>query len=209
METARANQRAGKAPPATFDLWRDLERRFEPTHDLVADIARAEAGRDASASRWFGRYLGGFLEENPDDRQIPFERHAAVNRALKASAMTFTSRMCVRDGPNGDPIVEAEGGSGVAGLDRIARDLVIQAAQRRAPGASGGVRACFQFSARLSRVPPLVTLSGVVICGFGKGWRPECTYPLKEIVETHVRLDGVELGAQAAAAPDAAPAAGK
>jgi hypothetical protein len=195
IEAARAGVRG--APPETHDLWRDIERRFEPSHELVASLTKAEAGRAGSVSRWLGRYLGGFLADDPTEQGQPFERETAINRAIKAGTLTYDSRMCVHDGPNGEPIVEAEGGSGVPKLDELARKTVIEAAQRRVPGTGGGVRACFRFTARLSRVPPLPVLA----CGLGKGWKPECIYPLKEIVQTDVKLDGVEPGPQASATP--------
>ncbi|HEY0715164.1 MAG TPA: hypothetical protein VGF45_20965, partial [Polyangia bacterium] len=197
IEAARASLRSRGAPPETHELWRDIERIFAPSHELVAELAKAEAGRAGSLSRWFGRYLGGFFGSDPTEAGRPFAPDAAFNRAVKAGALNYHARMCVHDGPNGEPVVESEGGSGVAKLDELARKTVIEAAQRRAPGTGGGVRACFQFTARLSRVPPLP----IIACGFGKGWKPECAYPLKEVVATQVKLDGIEPGPQASAAP--------
>ncbi|HEY0708396.1 MAG TPA: hypothetical protein VGG33_16435, partial [Polyangia bacterium] len=194
------------APPETHELWRDIERGFAPSHDLVAALVKSEAGRAGNLSRWMGRYLGGFVSDTPADRGQPFERDAAFNRAIREGALTYASRMCVHDGPDGAPVVESEGGSGVARLDELARRVVIEAAQRRAPGTGGGVRACFQFTARLTRVPPLISLSSPVIgCALGKDGKPECIYPLKEVVATKVTLDGIEPGPHAAAPAATSP----
>jgi hypothetical protein len=196
-EVAQANVAAGKAPPEAFDLLREIERRYQPSHKLVADLTRAEAGRSRSAGRWLGRYLGGFLDHDPTAQGQPFEADAAFRRAIGNARLDYAARVCVSYGADGKPVVEIDGGSKIDSLDRLASDLVLQAADRRGPGLGGAVRACYRFTARLERVPPLP----VFFCGLNGDLRPECIYPLKEIASTSVKLDGVELAAQAAPVP--------
>jgi hypothetical protein len=199
-EAARGVVASGHAPPEAFDLLREIERRYQPSQKLVIDLTRAEAGRSRDASRWLGRYLGGFLDFDPTEKDKPFERDAAFRRALGNARLDYSARVCLSFGADGTPHAEIEGGSKIAELERLARDLVLQAADRR-PGLGGAARACYRFSARLERVPPLP----VFFCGLNGDLRPECIYPLKEIASTKVELDGVELAAQAAPAPAAGP----
>jgi hypothetical protein len=192
-EAARANQAHGKAPPQAFDLLREIERRYQPSHALVADLSRAEAGKSREGQRWLGRYLGGFLEQRPGEGARPFAPDAAFRRALESAALDWAARVCVGFDEAGAPEVELEAPSGIAALDRLAREIVVQAADRRRAGLSHAVRACYKFSARLARVPPVPILA----CGFDAHWRPECVYPLKELASTRVELDGIELDVQA------------
>ena len=196
---ARANLAQGKAPPEAFELLREIKRRYRPTRELVLDLARAEAGKARSTGRWLGRYLGGFLERDPAEDGKPFAPDAAFQRAVNGAKLDYEARLCVAYADSGAPTVEVDGGSGVAALDRTARDIVVQAADRRRAGFSGAVRVCYRFSATLSRIPPLPVLA----CGLDQHFRPECVYPLKEIATTRVILDGVELGPATATATPA------
>jgi hypothetical protein len=199
-EAAKATVAAGKAPPEAFDLLREIERRYQPSRKLVVDLARAEAGRSRTAGRWLGRYLGGFLDHDPTEADRPFERDEAFRRAIGNARLDYAARVCLSFGADGKPTVEVDGGSKIEELDRLARELVLQAADRR-PGLGGAARACYRFTARLERVPPLP----VFFCGLNGDLRPECLYPLKEIASTSVVLDGVELAAQAAPVPAETP----
>jgi hypothetical protein len=192
-DTARANQARGKATPEAFELLRELERRYRPSHALVIDLAKAEAGRSREGQRWLGRYLGGFFKERPTDRDKPFAPDAAFRRGVETAALDWDTRVCVRFAADGTPDVELDHSSGIAGLDRLAKETIVQAAGRQRAGLGSIARACFKFSAKLSRVPPVPVLA----CGLDARLRPECVYPLKEVASTRVQLDGVELDAQA------------
>ena len=198
---AKAVVAAGKAPPEAFDLLREIERRYQPSQKLVVELAKSEAGRSREAGRWLGRYLGGFLDHDPSTAGQPFEKDTAFRRAVGNARLDYSARVCLSFGADGVANAEIDGGSKVAELDRLARELVLQAADRRGPGLGGASRACYRFSARLERVPPLP----VFFCGLNGDLRPECIFPLKEIASTQVVLDGVELAAQAAPPPPAGP----
>ena len=206
-QAARAVVQNGHAPPEAFDLLRDIERRYQPSQKLVIDLTRAEAGRSRDASRWLGRYLGGFLDHDPveagkafGDKRLDEVRTASFNRAIGNARLDYSARVCLSFDAAGKPTAEIEGGSKIAELERLARELVLQAADRR-PGLGGAARACYRFSARLERVPPLP----VFFCGLNGDLRPECIYPLKEIASTKVELDGVELEARGASPPSDTP----
>jgi hypothetical protein len=191
--TERAVVEMGKAPPEAFDLLREIERRYEPSRKLVVDLAKAMAGKDRNAGRWLGRFLGGFLSHDPTENGKPFEADAAFRRASRQGALSYASRVCVTLEADGNRTIENESPSGIAELDRLARELVTSAVDRR-PGLGGASRACYKIAARLERVPPVP----VFACGLNADMRPECVWPLKEMARTSVTLDGVELNAQAA-----------
>ena len=190
-DAGRAAVDAGKAPPHLFDILRGAQRIFEPDRAIVTALAKAHAGRDADVGPWLGRYLGGFVApERATEKKGPFDRQAAFNRAIAASALEYGARVCVSFAPDGAPVVELDRRSGIPGLDRIAVDAATRAAERRpAEERKVPVRGCYRFSARLMRLPPLP----VFACWLStETWRPACSYPLKQLVRTSISLDGVE-----------------
>ena len=184
---------AGRAPPGAFHVLRELKRRFQPSNELVLDMVRTEAGRSDDVDRWLGRYLGGFLdrEGQPPDPDGHFERDRAFRRAMGNAALNYAVRVCVTlPGGGGAPIVELDPPARIPRLDTLALELVRQAVtRRRNDEIPAGVRACYRISAKLTRVPPVPVLA----CGLREDLRPICIFPLKEIAETEVVLEGVEL----------------
>ena len=184
-DAGRATVEAGKAPPETFDLLRDLQKIYAPSHELVLDLARKHAGRARNIDRWLGRYLGGFLAR-PEKTDQPFDPMAAFLRGLEKASVEQRARVCATFRPGADPDVQMDVSSGIRALDALAVQAVTRAAFRRVEQVPQ-TRACYLFSARLTRIPPIPVLA----CGIGvRG--PECIYPLKEIATTRVTLDGVE-----------------
>ncbi len=195
----RANAQGGQGPPEAFDMLREIERRYQPSRGMVVDLVKANAGRARDADRWLGRYLGGFLDHDPTTVDQPFERETAYRRAVGNAALEYHARYCLSFDREGKPIIEADPASGIAGLDKMAEELVQQAAQRRGPGLGTASRVCYKFSARLERIPPIP----VFACGLTADLRPECVWPLKEMASTRVTLDGLDFAAQSAGRPDA------
>lgn len=191
-EAGRAVVEGGRAPAEAFDLGREIERRYQNSEKLVIELAKATAGKSRSVGRWLGRFLGGFGAHDPTEAGKPFEADRAFNRAMDGAGLEFVSRVCLTFDANGQAKAEIDGGSQVSEpMDRMAVELVLQAAQRR-PGLGHASRACYRLSARLARVPPVP----VFACGLSANLRPECIWPLKEVTRTKVVLDGVELSAQ-------------
>ncbi len=202
-QAGRAAIEARKAPPETFDLLRDMEKIYEPSHELILALVKKHPGWQHNVDRWLGRYLQGFGRK-PDLRPgEPFDRTAAFVRGVNQAALKWGARVCVTFRPGAEPLVEVDVSSGLRALDQIAVQTVTRAAQRR-QGLVPQTRACYLFDATLTRIPPVPVLA----CGIG-AHGPECIYPLKEIASTHVTLDGIEpvepLGTPAP--PGLAPAA--
>jgi hypothetical protein len=185
-QAGRAAIAARKAPAEAFDLLRDMERIYAPSHELVLDLARKHGGRSRNVDRWLGRYLGGFLAKPEGPKDQPFDRTAAFMRGLEKATVEKAARVCATFRPGGEPAVEMDVPSGIRALDALAVQTVTRAAHRRVELVAK-TRLCYLFSAKLTRIPPVPVLA----CGIGARG-PECIYPLKEVASTKVTLDGVE-----------------
>jgi hypothetical protein len=157
-----------------------------------------------SSPPWRVRTRGGTMQQGDgsavtwvgSSRRVPrqdqaFKPDAAFERAVAGAALEYVGRICVTFPADGEPTVECDRSSGIARLDRIAAQTVARAARRRPTQETApGLRGCYRFVARLTRMPP----NPVIGCWVStETWRPECSYPFKELVSTQITLDGVGL----------------
>jgi hypothetical protein len=193
QEAERSLVESGKASPEAFDVMRELERRYQNSRQVAIELGRSEAGRARDAGPWLQRFLGGFADRDPTEEGKPFDPERAFRRSTAAAAIEYASRVCLSYDAEGVPKVELDGASKSPGLDRLALELAVEAAdRRRGPGLGHVARACYRVSVRFERVPPVPVLA----CGLNADLGPECIYPLKELTRTKVQLDGVDLSAQ-------------
>jgi hypothetical protein len=130
--------------------------------------------------------MRGFAEKPNVDAEQPFDPSAAFVRALFKAGIESAVRVCATFRPGRDPAVAVDVSSGIARFDAMALQTVSRAALRRVDQVPE-TRACYLFSAKLTRIPPLPVLACMLTAnGF------QCVYPFKEIAATKVTLDGVE-----------------
>jgi hypothetical protein len=195
LAQAARNVEAGLGHPGHFDILRSIERHFKPEPEAMAQAVRAHLGKDADAGRWLKRYLGAWVGGSAyddvtgeavanDDRP-----DAQMRRGLARAASVFTSRVCVD--LHGATPYEAtlDKSSGAQKLDDAALEAVAAALARfTLADDMPASRACFLFVAELTRMPPLPVLN----CWLGGRYGVACSYPLKEIFDTRVKLAGLE-----------------
>ena len=202
-DQARRDLQDGRVSPHLYDLVRAAEGTFRPTWALTKGDRRG-LGSVANSMRSFGRslgknYLAGikeFMEPKStrgalDDQQTPamLEQYGRLREAAEDGADKLTCTYCVELRPGEAPRLTLARRSGKSAFDKQAKEALDRAVRLR-PQAAGEapVEACYLFTAKFFRVPPLP----VVGCQFDEvNLTAECFYPFKKVLRSNVKLVGV------------------
>ena len=193
----------GRVSPHLYDLVRAAEGAFRPTWALTRGDRRG-LGTVSRSMRTFARelgknYLRGIKEfmDPPstrgalDDQETPMalEQYARLRKAAEDGADALRCTFCVELRPGEAPTVHLARPSGKRAFDRLAREAMERAVRLHRQGrGDASVEACYQFTAKFFRVPPLP----VVGCQFDEvHLTGECFYPFKNVLRSNVKLVGV------------------
>jgi hypothetical protein len=202
-DQARRDLQDGRVSPHLYDLVRAAEGTFRPTWALTKGDRRG-LGSVGNSMRSFAsqlgkNYLSGIKEYmDPkstrgalDDQQTPamLEQYGRLRKAAEDGADKLTCTYCVELRPGETPRLTLARRSGKSAFDEQAKEALDRAVRHR-PQAAGEapVEACYLFTAKFFRVPPLP----VVGCQFDEvNLTAECFYPFKKVLRSNVKLVGV------------------
>jgi hypothetical protein len=191
--------RTGRVSPHLYDLVREAEERFKPTWDLTKGDARRVGAIDTSFKsfiRSIGRNWQQALEEQRDavrERQEKKEEppslldyYDLMRRVAEDAADLYSAELCASIAPGRPSDVKVVRSSQRPRFDALAQNALEKAVDARpAPAGTAAVRACYNFTARFSRVPPIP----VVGCNFDEvKLTLDCFYPTKKVLKVSVRL---------------------
>lgn len=203
VDQARRDLQDGRVSPHLYDLVRAAEGVFRPTWALTKGDKRG-LGSVANGLRSFSRQLGknylagikDYMDPKStrgalDDQQTPaaLEQYGRLRRAAEDGADALQCTYCVELRPGEAPRVNLARRSGKSAFDKQAREALNMALRLRPAGAKEDpVEACYLFTAKFFRVPPLP----VVGCTFDEvQLTAECFYPFKKVLRSNVKLVGV------------------
>ena len=202
-DQARRDLQDGRVSPHLYDLVRAAEGSFRPTWALTRGDKRG-LGSVANSMRSFASQLGknylkgikDYMDPRStrgalDDVKTPamLEQYGRLRQAAEEGADALKCTYCVELRPGEAPRVNLARRSGKAAFDRQAREALNKALRLRpAPAEDAPVEACYLFTAKFFRVPPLP----VVGCTFDEvHLTAECFYPFKKVLRSNVKLVGV------------------
>jgi outer membrane biosynthesis protein TonB len=206
---ARANVDQGHVHPLLYDYVRDARKVFTPREEVVELDPRAPNTVGRTFRSWGRTWLRDYQDKLRGVRQA--DRTAAapgkhseapstdllaqyneVMRAAEKHAEDIACQVCVVLRPGAPPQVMLAHSSGNAEVDRTAVEALERAVARRPQNKDlRPERACYKFSARVYRIPPLP----MVGCNFDEvSLTAGCYYPGKQVYKTTVDLESVDYG---------------
>jgi hypothetical protein len=203
-DQASRDTRAGKVPPLVLEIMRDADKVFAPPWKMI-EADSGKRGTVAATAKsmlrgWFRSYLSGLKAYRKMGSSLPGDRqrdeptmlsgYAELLRAAARDAEALECEVCVDLVPGQPPRLHVARRSGRPSFDKMAKEALALAARLRElqidqqPDRKA-VEACYRFTAKFHRVPPLPT----VMCTFDES-KPSisCLYPMKKIVSKGVRL---------------------